>query len=61
MVFFIYRPYLFIYESQKETEEQGVINLASVRVDYQKYTEELLQVLYYIFSFFFVVLLIVNL
>ncbi|RIB12718.1 hypothetical protein C2G38_2199913 [Gigaspora rosea] len=28
------RPYLFIYESPQETEEQGAINLASVRVDY---------------------------
>ncbi|GBC06139.1 hypothetical protein RclHR1_06640017 [Rhizophagus clarus] len=37
------RPYLFIYESQKETLEQGVINLSSVRVDYQKCTEEMLQ------------------
>jgi kinesin family protein 1 len=37
------RPYLFIYESQKETVEHGVINLASVRVDYQKCTEEMLQ------------------
>ncbi|CAJ0925163.1 20569_t:CDS:2 [Entrophospora sp. SA101] len=37
------RPYLFIYESQKETEEQGVINLASVRVDYKKDLENMLQ------------------
>ncbi|CAG8657308.1 67_t:CDS:10, partial [Funneliformis mosseae] len=37
------RPYLFIYESQKETEEQGVINLASVRVDYKKDLEDMLQ------------------
>ncbi|CAG8518363.1 22733_t:CDS:10 [Dentiscutata erythropus] len=37
------RPYLFIYESQKETEEQGVINLASVRVDYKRDLEDMLQ------------------
>ncbi|CAG8485825.1 15941_t:CDS:10, partial [Acaulospora colombiana] len=37
------RPYLFIYESQKETEEQGVINIASVRVDYKKDLEDMLQ------------------
>ncbi|RHZ59964.1 hypothetical protein Glove_360g45 [Diversispora epigaea] len=38
------RPYLFIYESQKETEEQGVINLASVRVDYNNDSlEDMLQ------------------
>ncbi|CAB5354698.1 unnamed protein product [Rhizophagus irregularis] len=41
--FVLRRPYLFIYESQKETVEQGVINLSSVRVDYQKCTEEMLQ------------------
>ncbi|CAH1762191.1 4166_t:CDS:10 [Entrophospora sp. SA101] len=37
------RPYLFIYESQKETEEQGVINLGSVRVDYKKDLENMLE------------------
>ncbi|KAG9294943.1 hypothetical protein G9A89_017737 [Geosiphon pyriformis] len=37
------RPYLFIYESQKETEEQGVINLDSVRVDYKKDLELMLE------------------
>ncbi|CAG8621146.1 10309_t:CDS:2, partial [Racocetra persica] len=37
------RPYLFIYESPKETEEQGVINLASVRVDYKRDLEDMLQ------------------
>ncbi|CAG8781404.1 9689_t:CDS:2, partial [Acaulospora morrowiae] len=41
--FVLRRPYLFIYESQKETEEQGVINLASVRVDYKKDLEDMLQ------------------
>ncbi|RIB09101.1 kinesin protein [Gigaspora rosea] len=39
----IYRPYLFIYESPKETEEQGAINLASVRVDYKRDLEDMLQ------------------
>ncbi|CAG8500612.1 8584_t:CDS:10 [Ambispora gerdemannii] len=37
------RPYLFIYESQKETEEQGVVNLTSVRVNYQKDVEKMLE------------------
>ncbi|CAG8552603.1 7639_t:CDS:10 [Ambispora leptoticha] len=37
------RPYLFIYESQKETEEQGVVNLTSVRVDYKKDVELILE------------------
>ncbi|RIB23929.1 hypothetical protein C2G38_1958650 [Gigaspora rosea] len=37
------RPYLFIYESPKETEEQGAINLASVRVDYKRDLEDMLQ------------------
>ncbi|RIB22662.1 kinesin protein [Gigaspora rosea] len=36
------RPYLFIYESLKETEEQGAINLASVRVDYKRDLEDML-------------------
>ncbi|RIB09980.1 hypothetical protein C2G38_2266193 [Gigaspora rosea] len=39
----IYRPFLFIYESPKETEEQGAINLASVRVDYNRDLEDILQ------------------
>ena len=38
------RPYLFIYESQKETEELGAINLSSVRVDYMKEREDMLKV-----------------
>ncbi|RIB18780.1 kinesin protein, partial [Gigaspora rosea] len=37
------RPYLFIYESPKETKEQGAINLASVRVDYKRDLEDMLQ------------------
>lgn len=40
---FLYRPYMFIYGNQSETDEQGVINLASVRVDYKKHLEDMLK------------------
>ncbi|RUS28986.1 hypothetical protein BC938DRAFT_481206, partial [Jimgerdemannia flammicorona] len=41
--FVIRRPYIYIYANQSETDEQGVINLASVRIDYKKDLEDMLQ------------------
>jgi kinesin family protein 1 len=38
------RPFIIIYEDQSETEELGVLNLTSARVDYKTDLEEMLQV-----------------
>lgn len=38
------RPFIIIYEDQTETEEIGVYNLTSARVDYKTDLEEMLQV-----------------
>jgi hypothetical protein len=39
-----YRPFIIIYEDQSETEEIGVLNLTSVKVDYTEDLEDMLQV-----------------
>lgn len=36
------RPYLFVYDSNRETEELGAINLSAVRLDYQTDLERML-------------------
>jgi len=41
--FVVRRPYIYIYANHSETDEHGVINLASIRIDHQKQVEELLQ------------------
>ncbi|KAI9287583.1 hypothetical protein BC943DRAFT_345926 [Umbelopsis sp. AD052] len=41
--FCVRRPYIYIYANHSETDEHGVINLASIRIDHQKQVEELLQ------------------
>ncbi|KAL1920952.1 uncharacterized protein VTP21DRAFT_11587 [Calcarisporiella thermophila] len=41
--FVIRRPYMFKYASQAETEELGVINLSSSRVDYKRPLENMLE------------------
>ncbi|ORY02908.1 kinesin-domain-containing protein [Basidiobolus meristosporus CBS 931.73] len=41
--FVIRRPYLFMYSNNSESDEQAVINLTAVRVDYQQDLENMLQ------------------
>ncbi|KAK9767804.1 hypothetical protein K7432_002085 [Basidiobolus ranarum] len=41
--FVIRRPYMFMYSSNSESDEQAVINLTAVRVDYKKDLENMLQ------------------
>ncbi|ORX91101.1 kinesin-domain-containing protein [Basidiobolus meristosporus CBS 931.73] len=41
--FVIRRPYMFMYSSNSENDEQAVINLTAVRVDYKKDLENMLQ------------------
>ncbi|KAI9481058.1 MAG: hypothetical protein EXX96DRAFT_565215 [Benjaminiella poitrasii] len=41
--FVLRRPFIIIYEDSSETEELGVLNLTSVRVDYKPDLEEMLQ------------------
>lgn len=38
------RPYLHLYESSSETEEVGVINLSTVRVEQSPEIEQMLEV-----------------
>lgn len=42
--FVIRRPYMYIYASNSETEELGVVNLENVRVDYKRDLGEMLKV-----------------
>jgi hypothetical protein len=37
---------MYIYSDQYEKDEQGIVNLTSVRVDYKKHLEDMLKVLY---------------
>lgn len=48
--FVIRRPYIYIYSDDKESDEQGVINVASVRIDYNEALEKMIQVTEYAFS-----------
>lgn len=38
------RPYIYIYTNRSETDEQGVINVSSVRIDYNRNLEKMLNV-----------------
>lgn len=42
--FVIRRPYIYIYANDTESDEQGVINVASVRIDYNEALEKMIQV-----------------
>ncbi|KAI7863812.1 hypothetical protein BDF14DRAFT_1876135 [Spinellus fusiger] len=41
--FVIRRPYIYLYTNQTETDEQGVINVSSVRIDYNRALEQMIQ------------------
>lgn len=41
--FVIRRPYIYIYSNDTESDEQGVINVASVRIDYNEALEQMIQ------------------
>lgn len=41
--FVIRRPYIYIYTNENESDEQGVINVASVRIDYNEALEQMIQ------------------
>lgn len=45
--FVIRRPYIFIYSNESESDEQGVINVGSVRIDYNEALEKMIQVKYW--------------
>lgn len=38
------RPYLHIYLNQSDSEQQGIINLSQVKIDYKKDLENMLEV-----------------
>lgn len=38
------RPYIYVYSNKAETDEIGVINISSVRVDYNQALERMIQV-----------------
>ncbi|KAI7852557.1 hypothetical protein BDC45DRAFT_443497 [Circinella umbellata] len=40
--FVIRRPYIYVYTNRSETDEQGVINVSSVRVDYNRELERMI-------------------
>ena len=42
--YYICRPYIYIYTNRSETDEQGVINVSSVRIDYNRNLEKMLNV-----------------
>ncbi|KAI8877974.1 kinesin-domain-containing protein [Backusella circina FSU 941] len=42
--FVLRRPFIIIYEDQSETDEIGVLNLTSVKVDYTEDLEDMLQI-----------------
>ncbi|KAI7850116.1 hypothetical protein BDC45DRAFT_573253 [Circinella umbellata] len=39
----IRRPYIYIYTNHTETDEQGVINVSSVRIDYNRALEQMIE------------------
>ncbi|CEP12514.1 hypothetical protein [Parasitella parasitica] len=41
--FVIRRPYIYIYTNETESDEQGVINAASARIDYNEALEQMIQ------------------
>ncbi|KAI7902173.1 uncharacterized protein BX663DRAFT_552596 [Cokeromyces recurvatus] len=41
--FVIRRPYIYIYSNDTELDEQGIINVASVRIDYNEALEKMIQ------------------
>ncbi|KAI7877349.1 kinesin-domain-containing protein [Lichtheimia hyalospora FSU 10163] len=41
--FVVRRPYIYIYTDQSETDEQGVINISSVRIDYNQALEQMIE------------------
>ncbi|GAN07760.1 kinesin-like protein [Mucor ambiguus] len=41
--FVVRRPYIYIYSNDSESDEQGVINVASVRIDYNEALETMIQ------------------
>ncbi|KAI8142449.1 hypothetical protein BJV82DRAFT_714044 [Fennellomyces sp. T-0311] len=41
--FVIRRPYIYIYMNHSETDEQGVINVSSVRIDYNRALEQMIE------------------
>ncbi|KAI9255314.1 hypothetical protein BY458DRAFT_520451 [Sporodiniella umbellata] len=41
--FVIRRPYIYIYENESEYDEQGVINVGSVRIDYNRQLEQMIK------------------
>lgn len=46
------RPYIYIYTNQSETEEQGIINVSNVRIDYNRALEQMIKVKYHkLFSY----------
>jgi kinesin family protein 1 len=42
--YFFIRPYIYIYTNQSETEEQGIINVSNVRIDYNRALEQMIRV-----------------
>jgi kinesin family protein 1 len=42
--FVVRRPYIYTYTNDTETDEQGVINVGSVRIDYNEALEQMIQV-----------------
>jgi hypothetical protein len=42
--FYLHRPYIYIYSSTSETEELGIINVSTVRIDYNRALEQMIQV-----------------
>lgn len=42
--FVVRRPYIYIYSNESETDEQGIINVGSVRIDYNEALEQMIQV-----------------
>lgn len=43
--FILRRPYIYIYTNDKETEEQGIINVSTVRIDYNPALESMIKVI----------------
>lgn len=41
--FVLRRPYIYIYTNQSETEEQGIINVSNVRIDYNRALEQMIK------------------
>lgn len=49
--FVIRRPYIFIYTNETESDEQGVINVGSVRIDYNEALEKMIQVSFNLYMY----------